>query len=317
MYLSMKDLDLKNKFVGVRVDLNSPVVNGKIILNERFYAHLEVIKELLKNNCKVVLFSHQGRKGKKSFLPSLEQHANLLSKLLGNKVYYYDGLIEEDAISFVKNLRNGEIVLMKNLRFYDFETNKEKIYNNPFIRSYSEILDFYILDAFSIAHREHSSVVGFKDKIPNLAGPLFEKELSNVIKLKHHSERPFYYVLGGEKVDDLIDLIIYSIENRKVNKIITGGLLAVLALEAAGIETNDERVKKNEKIIDLLSDYINFLEIPEDVAINLNERRKDINVFHLKNLDNVQILDIGKNTANKYYNLLKKAKTIYAKGPMG
>ena len=115
----------------------------------------------------------------------------------------------------------------------------------------------------------------------------------------------------------MIDLIEYSIETRRVNKILTGGILSILALEAAGIETNDKRVSKYRNLINKLVDYLEFLEIPSDVAINLNGRRKDISVFHLKNLDEVEILDIGKNTAKEYKKMLLKAKTIYAKGPAG
>jgi phosphoglycerate kinase len=318
MFLSLDDIPLKNNLVGVRVDLNSPVINGKILINERFYRHAKTIRELVASNNKVVLFAHQGRKGKKDYLPSLEQHAKLLSKILGFEVYYVDGLIEEDAINFVENLESGEVVLMKNLRYYDFETKKDLIFTNPFVRIYSSLLDYYILDAFSVAHRSHSSIVGFKDKILNLAGRVFEEELNHVLKLKKSEEKPVIYILGGEKVEDLIDLIVYSIENKTVSKILTTGFLSVLALEAAGIETNDKRInKEHKKIIKILENYIDYLELPSDVAINFNGRRLELNVEHLKNHENVEILDIGKNTIREYSHYINKAKTIYIKGPAG
>jgi len=318
MYLSLNDLKIKDSFVGVRVDLNSPVINGKILLNERFYRHSKTIKELISFNNKVILFTHQGRKGKKDYLPSLEQHAKLLSKVLGFEVYYFDGLIEEEAIEFVKSLEPGEVVLMKNLRYYDFETKKEQVFFNPFVRIYSSILDYYVLDAFSVSHRKHSSVVGFSDKLINLAGRLFEEELINVLKLKRAEEKPSVFILGGEKVEDLIDLIIYSIENNTTNRVVTTGFLSVLALEAAGFETNDERIKKEHKeIINILENYIEHLEIPSDVAINLNGKRLDIRVEKLKNYENIEILDIGKNTIKEYSKIIKHSKTIYIKGPAG
>ena len=318
MYLSLDDLEIKNKLVGVRIDLNSPVINGKIVLNERFYRHSKTIKELVSLNNRVILFTHQGRKGKKDYMSSLEQHAKLLSKVLGFEVYYFDGLIEDEAIDFIKNLEPGEVVLMKNLRHYDFETKKDLVFSNPFIRIYSSLLDYYVLDAFSVAHRKHSSVVGFKDKLINIAGRLFEEELINTLKLKNAEERPSIYILGGEKVEDLIDLIIYSFENNTVNKIITTGFLSVLALEAAGFETNDERIgKDHKKIIEILEKYLDHLEIPSDVAINFNGKRRDIKIEKLKNYEGVEILDIGKNTIKEYKRLIKHSKTIYIKGPTG
>ncbi|HIQ50594.1 MAG TPA: phosphoglycerate kinase, partial [Nautiliaceae bacterium] len=318
MYLSLDDLEIKNKLVGVRIDLNSPVINGKIVLNERFYRHSKTIKELVSLNNRVILFTHQGRKGKKDYMSSLEQHAKLLSKVLGFEVYYFDGLIEDEAIDFIKNLEPGEVVLMKNLRHYDFETKKDLVFSNPFIRIYSSLLDYYVLDAFSVAHRKHSSVVGFKDKLINIAGRLFEEELINTLKLKNAEERPSIYILGGEKVEDLIDLIIYSFENNTVNKIITTGFLSVLALEAAGFETNDERIgKDHKKIIEILEKYLDHLEIPSDVAINFNGKRRDIKIEKLKNYEGVEILDIGKNTIKEYKRLIKHSKTIYIKGPAG
>lgn len=317
MFISLKDLDLKEKTVGVRIDLNSPLINGKVIINERFYRHAKTIKELIKKGTKIVLITHQGRKGKKSFLESLEQHSKLLSKILNHEVYYLNGLYDKETINFIEHLEKGEVVLLKNIRSFDFETNKNFIYDNHFIRTYSKIFDYYILDAFSIAHREHSSVVGFKDKLLNIAGNVFEEEFVNVQKLKESNERPIIYLLGGEKVDDLIDLIVYSIENNKVDKILTTGFLAVLVLEAYGIKTNDERVESYEDIIKKLENYLIKLEVPLDVAIEFNNRRKEFGVFELSNLNNVKILDIGTKTINFYSKQIKLANIIYAKGPAG
>jgi phosphoglycerate kinase len=212
---------------------------------------------------------------------------------------------------------NGEVVLLKNIRAYDFETKKDLIYGNPFVNTYSKIFDYYIIDAFSVAHREQSSIVGFKDKLINIAGPVFEKEFNEVQKLKENGKKPIIYVLGGEKVDDLIDLVIFACENNKVDKILTTGFLSVLALEAFGIKTKDERVLSYLDIIKELKKFGIKIEIPIDVAINFHGRRREVNVIELNKYKNTKILDIGKKTIDFYSKLIKEARTIYAKGPAG
>ncbi len=317
MFVSLKDIEVKNKTIGVRIDLNSPLVNKKVIVNERFYRHAETIKELIRKKAKIVLITHQGRKGKKSYLESLEQHSKILSKILHHEVIYLDGLIEKEVVDFIKNMEKEEVVLLKNIRSYDFETNKDKIYKNPFVNIYSSIFDYYVIDAFSVAHREHSSIVGFKDKLINVAGKVFEKEWKEVEKLKETNKKPVIYLLGGEKVEDLIDLIEYACKKNKVDKVLTTGFLSILSLEAKGIKTNDERVESYEDIIKKLSEIKEKIEVPIDVALDYHGRRKEISVNDLKKFVSVKIYDIGSKTIDYYSKLIKEATTIYAKGPAG
>ncbi len=165
-YLTLDDISVESKIVGLRIDINSPVIDNKVVLNERIRQSCESIVELSKKNAKVVLLAHQGREGKSDFV-SLKQHAKLLSKESGIKIKFIDEIYSSKVEKEILNLKNGEVLLLENVRFSKDEEDINK--KNNIFNSLENLFEYYIFDSFSVSHRDQSSVTGFK-KIPVVAG---------------------------------------------------------------------------------------------------------------------------------------------------
>jgi len=227
---TVRDIDLKDKKVLVRCDFNVPMdENQNITDNTRIVAALPTIKYLLEQNCKITLCSHLGRpKGefKKEF--SLVPVAKELSKLLNINVIMAKDVIGEDAISKANNLRNGEILLLENLRFHREETDNDPEFSKE-LASFGEV---FVNDAFGTAHRAHASTEGVTHYLPAVSGFLIEKELKFLDEALQNPERPFMAILGGSKVSDKIG-VIESLIN-KVDAILIGGGMAYTFFKALG-----------------------------------------------------------------------------------
>ena len=229
---TIRDIDLKNKKVLVRCDFNVPMDENKNITdNARIVAALPTIKYLLENNCAIILCSHLGRP-KGEFKPefSLKPVAKELSKLLNKEVIMANDVIGEDAKNKAKNLKNGEIMLLENVRFHREETD-----NDPeFSKQLASLAEIYVNDAFGAAHRAHSSTAGIAQYLPAVAGFLIEKELKFLGNALNNPERPFVAILGGAKVSDKIGVIDNLLE--KVDTLIIGGGMAYTFFKAQGYE---------------------------------------------------------------------------------
>lgn len=319
---TLNNLELRGKRVLIRVDLNSSIINKKVENSLRFIEHSKTIKELIKKRAKIVILAHQGKKGEKDYLESLEQHSKILSKLIKKKVNYVDDLFGENSINSIKKMREGEVIMLKNTRSWDGEIEKlnpKEHSNSEFVKKLSPYFDIFIQDALSVCHRSHASVVGFPYLLPSYIGRVLEKELNNLKKIDKEIKRPFTLILGGIKLEDYFGILERYTKEKKVDYILTGGALCILATFSLGIKLGKEEefLEKKDllKYSEKIKEYLNKLELPEDYAIEINGKRKEISVKELPS--NFLILDIGSKTIKRYSEIIKKSNTIFIKGSIG
>ncbi|MEM4878076.1 MAG: phosphoglycerate kinase, partial [Thermoplasmata archaeon] len=246
-YFTMDDFDFKGKRVLVRLDLNSPVnvETGEILDTSRFNAHLETLKRL--GESKVVILAHQSRPGKKDFLTT-KRHAEVLSRLLRRPVEYVDGLFESFVIEKIKSMKNGDMIMLENTRFYseDVVLADEPISiqkRSHIVKRLSPLFDYFINDAFAAIHRPQTTLVGFAEDIPNIAGALMDKEITMLSKFLFDNSRPKFAVLAGAKVDDSLKVAKNFLEKGIVDKIFTGGLVSNLFLVSRGIDIGNVNIE--------------------------------------------------------------------------
>ncbi|MEI3392798.1 MAG: phosphoglycerate kinase [Clostridia bacterium] len=317
---TVKDIDLKNKKVLVRCDFNVPMdENRNITDNRRIVAALPTIKYLLEQNCKVVLCSHLGRP-KGEFKPefSLKPVAKELSKLLGQEVIMAEDVIGEDAKNKAENLKNGEVLLLENVRFHREETD-----NDPeFAKKLASFGEVFVNDAFGTAHRAHASTEGVTKYLPAVSGFLIEKELKFLGEALENPERPFVAILGGSKVSDKIGVIENLLE--KVDTLIIGGGMAYTFFKAQGYSVGDSLCEEDKcdlalEIMEKAKEKkVKFL-LPIDNKIG-KEFKPDTESKTVKSTeipDGWEGLDIGEETIKLYREELQNAKTIVWNGPLG
>ena len=317
---TVKDIDLKNKKVLVRCDFNVPMDENKNITdNRRIVAALPTIKYLLEQNCKVVLCSHLGRP-KGEFKPefSLKPVAKELSKLLGQEVIMAKDVIGEDAKTKAQNLKNGEVLLLENVRFHREETD-----NDPeFAKKLASFGEIFVNDAFGTAHRAHASTEGVTKYLPAVSGFLIEKELKFLGEALENPERPFVAILGGSKVSDKIGVIENLLE--KVDTLIIGGGMAYTFFKAQGYNVGNSLCEEDkcELALEIMKKAkekgVKFL-LPIDNKVG-KEFKPDTESKTVKSTeipDGWEGLDIGEETIKLYKEELQNAKTIVWNGPLG
>lgn len=317
---TIKDIDLKGKKVFVRCDFNVPLdENGNITDNRRIVAALPTIKYLLEQNCKIILASHLGRpKGEVNQKFSLKPVANELSKLLGKEVKLAEDVVGPSAKELTRNVKEGEIVLLENVRFDAREEKNDESLSKEF----ASMAEIFVNDAFGTAHRAHSSTAGIAEFLPAVSGFLIEKELEFLGSALENPQRPFIAILGGAKVSDKLGVIESLLE--KVDTLIIGGGMAYTFFKSIGYS-----VGKSICELDKL-----------DLAKELMEKAKQKNVKLVLPIDNViakeiapdtenkvidsdnipdewEGLDIGPKTVELFKEELKDAKTIIWNGPVG
>lgn len=327
--LTVNDFDFKGKTVLVRVDFNSPVdpETKRILDDTRIRIHGETtIKELAEKGAKLVILAHQGRRGSPDFIP-LKQHAEILSRVLGKPVKYVPDVFGEEAQKAIKELRDGEVLVLDNVRNYPGETKKatpEEHAKTHFVRSLAPLADIFVNDAFAAAHRAHVSTVGFTAVLPSCAGRVMERELKALSKVLESPEKPCVYALGGAKADDSLRISSYVLENDIADCVLTGGITGHLFLVAKGFnlgKPNMEFLEKEELmglvpgIKDLMSAHPSKIETPVDVAVEVDGKREEIPVDQLPTEH--PIYDIGTQTIKKYCEIVRKAESIVISGPPG
>ncbi len=317
---TVKDIELKNKRVFVRCDFNVPMdENQNITDNTRIMAALPTIKYLLEQNCKIILASHLGRpKGevKKEF--SLAPVAKELSKLLGKDVIMAKDVIGEDAMTKANNLKEGEILLLENVRFHREETD-----NDPeFSKKLASMAEIFVNDAFGTAHRAHSSTTGIASYLPAVSGFLIEKELKFLGGALENPERPFVAILGGAKVSDKIGVIESLLD--KVDTLIIGGGMAYTFFKAQGYEVGKSLCELDK--LDLAKELMEKakakgvkLMLPVDTKIG-KEFKEDTESKTVKCTEipaDWEGFDIGEETIKMYSKELQNAKSVIWNGPLG
>ena len=317
---TVKDIDLKDKKVFVRCDFNVPLdENGIITDNRRIVGALPTIKYLLENNCKVILCSHLGRpKGEVKPEFSLAPVAKELSRLLDKEVKLAKDVIGESAKELTSNMKNGEIVLLENVRF---DAREEK--NDPELsKELASMAEIFVNDAFGTAHRAHSSTAGVADYLPAVSGFLIEKELKFLGDALENPERPFVAILGGKKVSDKIGVINSLLE--KVDTLMIGGAMAYTFYKAQGYNVGDSICELDK--LDLAKELMAKAEekgvklmLPVDTKLGKefdpNTETKTVSWTEIP--DGWQGFDIGKETIELYKKELETAKTVIWNGPLG
>ena len=317
---TVKDIDLKGKKVFVRCDFNVPMdENQNITDNTRIVAALPTIKYLLEQNCKIILASHLGRpKGEVKPEFSLKPVAKELSKQLGKEVIMANDVIGEDAMSKASNLKEGEIMLLENVRFHREETD-----NNPeFAKKLASMAEIFVNDAFGTAHRAHASTTGIADYIPGVAGFLIEKELKFLGNAINNPERPFVVILGGAKVSDKIGVIDSLLD--KVDTLMIGGGMAYTFFKAQGYNVGNSLCevektglalqameKAKEKGVKLL------LPIDTKIGKEFKPDTESKTVAWTEIPDEWEGFDIGEKTIEMFKKELQNAKTVIWNGPLG
>ena len=317
---TVKDIDLKGKKVFVRCDFNVPMdENQNITDNARIVGALPTIKYLLEQNCKIILASHLGRP-KGEFKPefSLAPVAKELSKLLGQEVIMAKDVIGEDACEKAANLKEGEILLLENVRFHKEETD-----NDPeFCKKLASMAEVYVNDAFGTAHRAHASTTGIASYLPAVSGFLIEKELKFLGNAVNNPERPFVAILGGAKVSDKIGVIDSLLE--KVDTLMIGGGMAYTFFKAQGYEVGNSICEMDK--LDLAKEAmekakqkgVKFM-LPVDTKVG-KEFKPDTEskmVSYTEIPADWEGFDIGPETIKMFEEELRKAKTVVWNGPLG
>ena len=317
---TVKDIELKGQKVLVRCDFNVPMDEEKNITdNTRIVAALPTIKYLLENNCAIILCSHLGRP-KGEFKPefSLQPVAKELSKLLDKEVIMAKDVVGEDATTKAANLKQGEILLLENVRFHKEETD-----NDPeFAKKLADMAEIYVNDAFGAAHRAHASTAGVAAYLPAVSGFLIEKELKFLGNAIANPERPFVAILGGAKVSDKIGVIDSLLE--KVDTLMIGGGMAYTFFKAQGYGVGNslcelDKLDLAKSLMEKAKNKGVKLLLPVDTKIG-KEFKPDTEsktVAWTDIPDEWEGFDIGEKTIEMFSNELKTAKTVIWNGPVG
>ncbi len=316
---SVEDIDVAGKRVLVRCDFNVKMENGVITSDKRIVASLPTIEYLINHNARVILCSHLGRP-KGEFNPefSLAPVAVRLSELLGREVKMAKDVIGESAKELAANLKDGEVMLLENVRFH-----KEETKNDPeFSKALASLAEIYVNDAFGSAHRAHSSTTGVADYLPAVCGYLIQKEIAFIGGALANPKRPLVAILGGAKVSDKIGVITNLLD--KVDTLIVGGGMAYTFMKSLGYSIGtsiceDDRVEDAKKMMeDAKAKGVKFL-IPVDNKVG-KEYKPDTEamVVDSDNLpDGWMGLDIGPKTQALFCDAVKDAGTVIWNGPMG
>ena len=319
--LTLDDFDLKGKTVFLRVDMNCPIDSKTMEISgtKRIEEAIETIKAL--DQTKLVIASHQGRVGNNDYT-GMDKHAKVLETMLNKKIKYVEDVIGESAQKEIKNLQDGEILLLDNLRLCaeeNYEFSPEDAANTIMVKRLAHLFDLCVLDSFPSAHRSHPSIVGFPHVLPACAGRIVEREVRNLDEIMTVAKAPHVIVLGGSKVPDRLEAIKMLIQNGRADHVLLTGLIGNVFMRAQarvkyplGIKREDEVVEKAHKLI---GEYPDVFSTPVDIAIDKDGQRVEMDVRELQTGD--KIYDLGPKTVEHYSKIISSAGTVFISGPAG
>ena len=319
--LTLDDFDTKGKTVFLRVDMNCPIdpATMQIIETSRIRESTVSLKDLQRS--KVVIASHQGRVGNKDYT-GMENHAKVLEQILGRKIKYVEDIIGTEAQKEIKNMKDGDILLLDNLRLCaeeNYEFSPSDASKTIMVSRLSKLFDLCVLDSFPSSHRAHPSIVGFAHVLPSCAGRLVEREVRKLDEILTVTKGPHVVVLGGSKVVDRLEAIKELIISGRADQVLLTGVIANVFMRAQGRVKFPLGIKREEEIVakahSLIGEHPEVFSMPVDIAVDRNGKRVEIDVRELVKGD--QILDLGHKTVEYYLKSIQSAGTVFMSGPAG
>jgi phosphoglycerate kinase len=317
-FKTIDDIEVSDKRVLVRADLNVPIVGGKIADFTRIKRSAITINELSERGAKVIVMSHFGRpEGKFDPSMSLAPIADGLSIATGKDVKFAVDCVGKEAENAVAKLQEGEVLLLENLRFYKEEENNEA----EFAKKLASLGDIYVNDAFSCSHRAHASVVGIANLLPTAAGRLMQEELDNLELILTSPEQPVAAIIGGSKISTKLALLETLLE--KVQIMVIGGGMANTFLKAQGINIGKSICEDNlldtaRKIMAKAKEKNCEIILPSDAVVAQKfEKYAESRILPVDKISDGMMLDIGPKTVMDAALKLQNVKTVLWNGPMG
>lgn len=321
MKKTIRDFDLYNKKIIIRVDFNVPIKDGIITDDNRIKESLLTIKYALEHGAKVILMSHLGRIKCKEDLEknNLEIVSKRLSDLLNKDVIFCNETRGINLENSIANMKQGDIILMQNTRYEDLDGKKESSNDEELGKYWASLGDIFINDAFGTCHRAHASNVGISTYLPSGIGFLVEKELKSFDSVINNPEHPFTVILGGSKVSDKIGVTLNLV--KKADYILIGGGMSFTFLRAKGYNIGKSLLDEDSIAFctNILNDYPNKIIIPIDI-VETNEisNNSDYNITDVSKIDENKIgVDIGPKTIALFKEYIEKSKLVVWNGPVG
>jgi phosphoglycerate kinase len=314
---SVRDLDVRDKRVLVRVDFNVPIKGGQVTDDTRIRRALPTIRHLLSEGGRPILISHLGRpKGEPDKEYAIDPVAKRLEELLGEPVLKLDAAVGPEVEEELDDWDGRGVVLLENSRFYPGETK-----NDPeFSEQLASLADLYVDDAFGAAHRAHATTVGVAQRLPAAAGLLLEEEVKYLDGVLKDPERPFVAILGGAKVSEKLGVIESLLE--VADTLLIGGAMCFTFFKAQGYEVGnslveDDYLEEARRLLEEPGDTL--LVLPVDVVVaDRMEEEADSKVVGVDGIPSGTMgLDIGPRTVELFEERILGAKTIFWNGPMG
>jgi len=319
--LTLDDFDLKGKTVFLRVDMNCPIDPNTMEISgtRRIEEASETINSI--KDAKLVVASHQGRVGNKDYT-GMNKHADVLEKILKRKIKYVEDVIGTTAQNEIKNMKDGDILLLDNLRLCaeeNYEFSPASAAKTIMVQRLQKLFDLCVLDSFPSAHRSHPSIVGFAHVLPACAGKIVEREVKKLDEIITVAKAPHVIVLGGSKVADRLESIKMLIKKGRADHVLLTGLIGNVFMRAQARIKAPLGIKREEEIVakahSLIGEYPDVFSTPVDVAIDKDGSRVDIDVRDLSKEDT--IYDVGPKTVEYYNKLISGAGTVFVSGPPG
>jgi len=325
-YLTIDDLDVKDKTVIVRVDVNSPLDKTTLEISSaaRIKAIEPTLRKLIDRKAKLVIIAHQSKKGEWDYC-SLEKHVAVLNRELKLNVKFVPDVFGEKAKTAIRALKPGEAVMLENVRGWDGEMAKktpEEFSKSELVTNLAPLAQFFVNDAFAAAHRAQASLVGFTTVLPSAAGVLMDAEVSAMSRIFRNPQRPFTVILGGAKFSDATGLISHLLDNKMADRVILTGLVPMAFLKAQGKDlgkpTEDLLAKEPDSVkqaAEILAKHPSEVILPEGFGADAGGKRRDVSVGNLP--VDLPLLDIDAASAVKFTPLIQSSKSIFVSGPAG
>ncbi|MDE1804277.1 MAG: phosphoglycerate kinase [Candidatus Micrarchaeota archaeon] len=322
--MSIEEVSFGDETVLLRLDINSPIKEGRISNTDKLRAHYPTISRLVRDGAKVVIVSHQGRPNEGDFV-SLSAHAKMISEGMRIGVTFIPGNSGKEVKERIMQMRMGEVAVLENIRFNSEETRKVDAAahaESGIVKDLSSVATAYVNDAFASIHRNHASIVGFPLVLPSFIGLHMLQEVKAVSRLYESASRPVLFIMGGGKVEDAINYISDILKSDGTNRVAITGLIGTLfaVSNGVGVGADTEALRERYPSVisqarEMLSKYSGRITLPMDFGVETSGGRKDFAASKVPG--EAYALDIGKGTVDLIEREIAKANTVVMRGPAG